>query len=98
LPTDLATRSFSERSQNLTSQLEYAMGRGDPPMSLEALVPYYNGAYFATVALKGRLGKLYPGSDGRAALQEVSQYQKMVAQFRDAIHLTIELKGQRSVS
>jgi hypothetical protein len=68
------------------------MARGDPPMSLEALVPYYNGAYFATVALKGRLGKL--GPDARSAMQEVSQYQKMVTEFREAIQKTIELKRQ----
>ena len=66
------------------------MARGDPPMSLEALVPYYNGAYLATVALKGRLGKL--GPEGRGALQEVSHYQKRVREFREAIHKTIELK------
>ena len=68
------------------------MARGDPPMSLEALVPYYNCAYFATVALKGRLGKL--GPEARPALQEVSQYQQMVAEFREAIQKTIELRRQ----
>ena len=68
------------------------MARGDPPMSLEALVPYYNGAYLATVALKGRLAKL--GPEGLAAIHEVSHYQKMVTEFRDAIHKTIELKRQ----
>ncbi len=66
------------------------MARGDPPMSLEALVPYYSGAYFATVAMKSRLGKL--GAEGRAAMQEVSQYQQMLAGFREAIQQTIELK------
>jgi hypothetical protein len=69
------------------------MARGDPPMSLEGLVPYYNGAYFATVALKGRLGKL--GREGRAALQEVSHYQHMVTDFREAIQKTIELERKR---
>jgi hypothetical protein len=69
------------------------MARGDPPMSLEALVPYYNGAYFATVALKGRLGKL--GPEARPALQEVSQYQQMVTEFREAIQKTIELTRER---
>ena len=68
------------------------MARGDPPMSLEALVPYYNGAYFATVALKGRLAKL--GPEGRSAMREVSHYQEMVTEFREAIHKTIELKRQ----
>ena len=43
------------------------MARGDASMSLDALVPDYNGVYFATVTLKGRLGRL--GPDGRAALQ-----------------------------
>jgi hypothetical protein len=75
------------------SREEGAMARGDPPISLEALVPYYNGAYFATVALKGRLGKL--GPDGRAALHEVSDYQQMVVGFREAIQRTIELKRDR---
>ncbi len=68
------------------------MARGDPPISLEALVPYYNGAYNATVALKGRLGKFYPGPEGHAVLQEVSHYQKMLIEYRDAIRQTVELK------
>jgi hypothetical protein len=66
------------------------MARGDKPMTLETLGPYYNGAYFVTVALKGRLAKL--GPEGRAAVQEVSDYQQMVIEFRDAIRKTIELK------
>ena len=69
------------------------MARGDPPISLEALVPYYNGAFNVTVALKGRLGKL--GPDGRAAMQQVSHYQQMLAGFREAIQKTIELKRNR---
>jgi hypothetical protein len=68
------------------------MARGDPPMSLEALVPYYNGAYFATVALKGRLANL--GPDSKPAVQAVSHYQAMVTEFREAIQNTIELKRQ----
>jgi len=66
------------------------MARGDAPMSLEALVPYYNGAYFASVAMKGRLAKL--GPEARPALQEVSQYQQMLIGFREAIQQTIQLK------
>jgi hypothetical protein len=68
------------------------MARGDKLMTLEALVPYYNGAYFVTVALKGRLAKL--GPEGRASMQEVSDYQQMVIQFRDASRKTIELKRE----
>ena len=71
------------------------MARGDPPMSLEALVPYYNGAYNVTVALKARLAKLNPGPEGRAAMQEVSHYQHMLAGFREAINKTVELKQAR---
>ena len=70
------------------------MARGDPAMSLEVLVPYYDGAYNATVAMKGRLGKFYKGPDGRAALREVSNYQQMLAGFREAIQETIELNRQ----
>lgn len=66
------------------------MPRGSPPISLEALLPYYNGSFITTVALKGRLAKL--GPEGRKAMQEVSQYQKMVAEYRDAIQKTLEMK------
>jgi hypothetical protein len=44
--------------------------------------------------MKGRLGKFYQGPDGRAALQEVSNYHQMLAGFREAIQETIELKRQ----
>ena len=70
------------------------MARGDPAMTLEALVPYYNGVYYATVALKGRLGRL--GSEGRAAMQEVSHYQAMISEFREAIRQTMELKRSQT--
>jgi hypothetical protein len=69
------------------------MARGDPPMSLEALLPYYNGAYFASVAMKGRLAK--SGPEARPALQEISHYQQMLIGFREAIQQTIQLKQQR---
>ncbi|MBI3968854.1 MAG: hypothetical protein HY329_24720 [Chloroflexi bacterium] len=66
------------------------MPRGAPPISLEALLPFYAGAFFTTVALKGRLGAI--GAEGRAALQEVSHLQKMVIEYREAIQKTIEMK------
>ena len=66
------------------------MPRGAPPMSLEALQPYYNGVYFSTVAMKGRLAKLGPA--GREAIHEVSRFQKMVVEYRDAIARTAEMK------
>ncbi len=58
-------------------------------MPLEALQPYYNGVFSATVAMKGRLAKL--GPEGRKAMEMVSHYQKMVAEFRDALQKTAEM-------
>ncbi len=55
-------------------------------------MPYYNGAFNAIVALKGRLGKFYPGPEGRALLQEVSHYQQILAEYRQALQKTVELK------
>lgn len=69
------------------------MARGDPPKTLEELVPYYDGAFNTTVALKSRLAKL--GPEARPALQEVSHYQRMVTEFRDAIRRTIEMKREQ---
>ncbi len=54
------------------------MARGDPPFKFENLLPYYNGAYYASVAIKGRLaaaGQVEPA-------REVTAYQEMVAEFR----------------
>jgi hypothetical protein len=30
------------------------MARGDPPVRFENLLPYYTGAYYASVAIKAR--------------------------------------------
>ena len=69
------------------------MPRGAPPISLEALQPYYNGVYFSTVALKGRLAKL--GPECREAVREVGRYQQMVVEYRAAIAKTVEMKKGR---
>lgn len=61
-----------------------------PPMTLEQLVPYYRGVFFATVALKRRFAKL--GSEGRKAFSEVGAYQRLVREYADAIKETRELK------
>ena len=58
-------------------------------ITLEQLVPYYRGVFFATVALKKRFGGW--GRPGRDAFEEVSRYQEMVKQYRAAILETIEL-------
>ncbi len=62
-----------------------------PAITLEELIPYYRGAFFATVALKKRLGSL-AGSTGRDAVREVSAYQQMVREYREEIQKTAELK------
>ncbi len=61
-----------------------------PPMALEELQPYYRGVFFATVTMKRRFGAL--GREGRSPLKEVSNYQGMVRQYREAIAQTTELK------
>jgi archaellum biogenesis ATPase FlaH len=66
------------------------MPRGSPPISLEQLQPYYRGVHFCTVALKGRLEKL--GPDGRKAIEVLSRYQSMVAEYQEAIQKTVESK------
>jgi hypothetical protein len=44
-----------------------------PPITLEQLVPYYRGVFFATGALKRRFGEL----KDRVAFKEVDRYQQM---------------------
>jgi hypothetical protein len=69
------------------------MARGDPPFRFENLLPYYNGAYFASVAIKGRLA-----ADGQLeAAREVTAYQEMVTEFREAIRETAKLRQARNL-
>ena len=63
--------------------------RGDPPAQLDYLLAYYRGVYFATVALKGRLGRL--GPEYVEALHEVGDYQTMVKGYWDALKETAEM-------
>jgi len=70
------------------------MARGDPPLPFENLLPYYNGAYFATVAIKGRLA----ASGHLDAAREVTAYQEMLVEFRDAVIQTQRLRQARAAS
>jgi hypothetical protein len=70
------------------------MARGDPPIAFENLLPYYNGAYFATVALKGRLA----AAGQVEAAREVTAYQDMLVEFRKAIIETHRLRQARQAS
>jgi hypothetical protein len=67
------------------------MARGDPPIKFENLLPYYNGAFYASVAMKGRLA----AAGQVEAAREVSEYQQMIVEFRDAIRETHKLRQQR---
>lgn len=70
------------------------MARGDPPFRFENLVPYYNGAYYATVAIKGRLAT----AGQIEAAREVTAYQEMLVEFREAVMQTHKLRQARQVS
>jgi hypothetical protein len=70
------------------------MPRGARPITLEELYPYYNGVFFSTVAIKGRLARL--GPEGSKAMEEVSHFQKMITQYREAIQKTLEMKRRQS--
>ncbi len=60
-----------------------------PAMTLEALVPYYRGVFFTTVALKKRFGE----SGNETAFREVGNYQKMVREYAGAIRETGKRKS-----
>jgi hypothetical protein len=70
------------------------VARGDPPFRFENLVPYYNGAYYATVAIKGRLAT----AGQLEAAREVTAYQEMLVEFREAVIETHKLRQARQVS
>jgi hypothetical protein len=61
-------------------------------ISLDHLGPYYRGVYYATVALKQRLAGL--GAEGRGAIRQVSQYQRMVREQSEAIQQTIDMRRE----
>ncbi len=69
------------------------MARGDPAFKFENLIPYYNGAYFASVAIKGRLA----AAGQLEAARQVTAYQEMVTEFRDAIRETAKLRKARNL-
>ena len=64
------------------------MARGDPPVPLENLLPYYTGAYYASVAIKARLA----AAGQMDAAREVTAYQEMVLEFREAVRKTSKLR------
>jgi hypothetical protein len=69
------------------------MARGDPPIKFENLLPYYNGAYYASVAIKGRLA----AAGQVEAARLVTAYQEMVTEFREAIRETAKLRKAQNL-
>jgi hypothetical protein len=68
------------------------LARGDPPIKFENLLPYYNGAYYASVAIKGRLA----AAGQVEAARLVTAYQEMVTEFREAVRETAKLRKARN--
>jgi hypothetical protein len=69
------------------------VARGDAPFKFDNLLPYYNGAYYASVAIKGRLA----AAGHLEAAREVTAYQEMVVEFREAIRETAKLRQSQSL-
>jgi hypothetical protein len=66
--------------------------RGDPPAQLDYLLAYYRGVYFATVALRSRLGRL--GPEYRQAVRVIGDYQTMITGYWDALKETAGMHRQ----
>jgi hypothetical protein len=71
-------------------EAQQGVGPDKRAMTIEELVPYYRGAFFASVALKGRLTAL--GERGRDAVHEISSYQRLVREYRDGLQATAKMK------
>jgi hypothetical protein len=76
-----------------SEQAQQSVGPDKRAITLKELLPYYRGAFFASVALKGRLSAL--GEHGREGVREISSYQRMVREYRDALTATADLVSSR---
>ena len=65
------------------------MARGDPPMPLEQLLPYFRGARFALTAVKLR----HPDDASLAA--DVDDYVAMLQRFEAAVVATYRLRRRQ---
>lgn len=75
--------------QVTAEEAETTPDRGRNAYTLENLVPYYRGVYFATVALKERLAAR--PRENRDAIREIGQYQQMVQRYSEALRETITM-------
>jgi len=69
-------------------EAQHSVGPDRRAMSLEELLPYYQGAFFSSEALKGRLGD----RGEHEAVSEISSFQGMVRAYRDALRETADMK------
>lgn len=60
-----------------------------PPMTLDQLIPYYQGVFFSSVALGGRFSGW--GRSGRHASKEVGNYRATTSRYADALRETQKL-------
>ncbi len=96
LDTAITARSYATSEPEIVVTAEEArqsVGPDTRAMSLETLLPYYRGAFSASVALKGRLAVL--GERGREGARQISSYQGMVREYLDALTATATLASQR---
>lgn len=66
------------------------MARGDPPMPLEQLVPYFRGARFALLAIRIR------HTDDADLGADVDRYMAMLQRFETAVIATYRLRRRQS--
>ncbi len=72
-----------------TDEAKHSVRRERKAISLDHLRPYYRGVYYATVAMKQRLAGL--GAEGRGAIKQVSEYQRMVQEQSEAVQQTLDM-------
>ena len=73
------------RIQVTADEARQSVGPDKRATTLQELVPYYRGAFSASVTLKGRLKKTGEHDAG----SEISSYQRMVRQYRDSLVATV---------
>jgi hypothetical protein len=70
-------------------EAETATVRPDKPaMTLEQLLPYYLGAYYATIAMQKKLED--SGPEGATSYKKVSDYQELINEYSEALQETAQ--------
>lgn len=82
-------RAVAPEIRVMAEEARHSVRQDRAAISLDHLRPYYRGAYYATVALKQRLAGL--GPEGRSAIRQVSEYQRMVHEQSEAVQQTLRM-------